>query len=85
MAVEQTFLKREACVCPADHRGPHPAVGWAGHRAHLLGAAGWQLLLVPLRCAGLQPCLPGLPQLLGLHHRHQHHGAHFPLCEVGTV
>lgn len=64
-------------LCAADSGG-----GRSGHRSHLLVRGDRLQSLVSVRRKKPGDFLQRLSQLLGIHHRPQHHGAHFTICQV---
>lgn len=67
-------------LCTAD-----PGGGRSGHRSLLLVRRDRLQRLVSVRRQRPERLLQRLPQLLGIHHRPQHHGAHFTLCQVSKT
>lgn len=67
---------------PADLCAADPHRCRSGHRSQLLVRGDWSQRLVPGRRHRADRRLPRLPQLLGIHHRSQHHGAHLAIRQV---
>lgn len=70
---------------PVDLRAADPGGGRSGHRSHLLVRGDRLECLVSVWRQGPGRLLQRLPQLLGLHHCPQHHGAYFTIRQVGRI
>lgn len=70
---------------PVDLRAADPGGGRSGHRSHLLVRGDRLEGLVSVWRQGPGRLLQRLPQLLGIHHCPQHHGAYFTIRQVSRI